>query len=144
MRNLQRAVQLLLVHGQLHLVGQHPLETNRDYLLGSHRLLFESMLQQTLLLELFDEGGVHVQIYSRVVSWEIYVVVFGEDFMLDRDGEEDEAEVRVRLEVADVAHVQPPSDLAGEFVVRQIELLQRRVGRKYHVFLEGFRRRIVD
>ena len=60
------------------------------------------MFEDAFLLNLLDEGGVHVEVHGGIVAGEIVVVV-GEDLFFDGDGVEDEAEVGVGLEVAEVA-----------------------------------------
>ena len=55
-RDLQGAVELLPVHGQLDIAGQHSVETDGHGLLGSQRHVLEGMSHETLLLKLLDQG----------------------------------------------------------------------------------------
>lgn len=64
----------------------------------------------------------HVKIHSRVVPWKVDVI-FCKDFLFNGDWVEDEAEVWMTLEVADVPHEKSPGYLSGEFVKRKVDLL---------------------
>ena len=55
-RDLQGAVELLPVHGQLDIAGQHSVETDCHGLLGSQRHVLEGMSHEALLLKLLDQG----------------------------------------------------------------------------------------
>lgn len=110
MGDLKGAVEFLPIHGQLDVAGQHSMEADGHGLFGSERHVLEGVPHEALLLKLFDEGGVHVEVDGGVVAREVDVVV-AEDFLLDGNGVEEELEVGVAFEVFDVAHVEAPGYL---------------------------------
>lgn len=60
MRDLKGAVELLSVHGELDIAGQHAMEADGHGIFGSERHVLKGMPHEALLLELFYKGGVHV------------------------------------------------------------------------------------
>jgi hypothetical protein len=140
---LQRLVQLLPVGRQLHVARQHPDEVDRHSVLSSCRSVLEGVSQETLLLELLDQRGVHVQVDGGVVAGKVHLEL-AENLTFEGNRVEDETQVGVVLEIADVTNKQTPRYLTRKLVVRNVQFLQRRVHRKYHILLEGLGRCIVD
>jgi hypothetical protein len=99
MRNLQSFIQILSVVRQSHITPQHPLEIDGQRIKSSRRYILKGMLQKTLLLELLNQCGMHVQVHGGIVPREVELIV-PKDLLLDGDGIKDKFEVRMALEIA--------------------------------------------
>ena len=102
MRDLKGLVKILPITGQPHIGCKNSNEIDGEGIDGGGRNIFKGMFEDALLLNLLDKGGVHVEVHGGVVAGEIVVVV-REDLFFDGDGVEDEAEIGVALEIAEVA-----------------------------------------
>ena len=85
----------------------------------------------------------HVEVDSGVVAREVDVVI-SKNLLLYRNGVEQELQVRMALDVFDVAHVESPGYLPRKLVMGQVELLNGRVEGEDDVFFEGLGGRVID
>ena len=102
MWDLKGFVKILPVIRQPDIRCQNSNEIDGEGVDGGGRDIFKGMFEDTLFLNLLDKGGVHVEVHCGIMAGEIVVVV-GEDLFFDGDGVEDEAEVGMGLEVAEIA-----------------------------------------
>lgn len=105
------------------MAGQSPDKPYRRAVIGWQKHV-ESMLHKRLLLELFDEGRVHIEVDegsgSRVLNG-----VVGEDVRLDGHRINHKIQVWMIFVVPAVAHEQSPGSLLRELVPRQVNFLDR-------------------
>ena len=137
MTDLECFIEILTVGGQANGRVKDSDKIDGQSIYSSGRDIIEGMLEETFLFDLFDESGVHIEVHGVVVFWEIVVVVT-EDLSLYGDWIQDEAQVRVALEVTKVSNKQSPSCLPTEFVIRKNYFFKGRIESKYDVFFKGF------
>lgn len=136
MRYLQCSIQLLPIHRQLHTLRYHSLESNSYSLLRSDRHILEGMLEKTLLLEFFNEGGVHIEIDGGIMPWKIKIKITKYLFFYGYWIKQ-KFKIRMTSKIFNISNIQSPSYFSRKTIIGQVQFFKGRIECKYYILLYG-------